>query len=185
MDRKALCEFGAFLERYVSDLPRYSLRLVVKKEYFPYIMDLDKSATKVVSVGTTMGLLTVVVRALISVVGDTRMLFGHRNRANFHGLCPDIIVNSRTAVRIREKQLALLTLEHSEVDWGDIVDERVLTSNGLRVLGSSQVQGHHRREGDDQEVQRGGGGRLRRPSPVSYTRSKQCSLPSCRRASPS
>jgi len=50
--------------------------------------------------------------------------------------CPEIIVDSRTAVRIREKQLAVLTSEHPEVDWGDIVDERVLTSNGLRLLGS-------------------------------------------------
>ena len=51
-------------------------------------------------------------------------------------LCPDIIVDSRTAVRIREKQLAVLMSDHPEVDWNDIVDERVLTSNGLRLLGS-------------------------------------------------
>ena len=64
------------------------------------------------------------------------MLFEHRNHANFHVLCPDITVDSRTAVRVREKQLAVLTSEHPEVDWNDIVDERVLTSNGLRLLGS-------------------------------------------------
>ena len=29
----------------------------------------------------------------------------------------------------------MLTSKHPEVDWGDIVDERVLTSNGLRLLG--------------------------------------------------
>ena len=35
--------FTAFLEHYVSDLPRYNLGLVVKKSaYFPYIMDVDK-----------------------------------------------------------------------------------------------------------------------------------------------
>ena len=151
--------FRAFLEHYVSDLPRFNLGLVVKKsEYFPYIMDVDKSATKGASVGSPMDVLKVVVRALKSVVSfpdgegsalrcaasgglersskETRMLFEHRNSANFHVLCPDIIVDSRAAVRIREKQLAVLTLEHPEVDWGDIVDERVLTSNGLRLLGS-------------------------------------------------
>ena len=64
------------------------------------------------------------------------MLFEHRDHANFHVVCADITVDSRTAVRIREKQLAVLTLEHPEVDWNDIVDERVLTSNGLRLLGS-------------------------------------------------
>ena len=129
--------FGAFLEHYVSDLPGYKLGLVVKKsEYFPYIIDVDKSATKGASVGSPMEVLKVVVRALKSVVGETRLLFEHRNHANFHVLCPDIIVNSRTAVRIREKQLAVLTLERSEVDWGDIVDERVLTTYGLRLLGS-------------------------------------------------
>ena len=129
--------FRAFLEHYVSDLSGYKLGLVVKKsEYFPYIMDVDKSATKGASVGSPIEVLQVVVRALTSVVGHTRMLFEHRNFANFHVLCPDIIVDSRTAVRIREKQLAVLILEHPEVDWDDIVDERVLTSNGLRLLGS-------------------------------------------------
>ena len=130
-------QFGVFLEHYVSDMPRFNLGLVVKKsEYFPYIMDVDKSATKGASVGSPMEVLKVVVRALKSVVGETSILFEHRNSANFHVLCPSIIVNSRTAVRVREKQLAVLTLEHPEVDWGDIVDEKVLTSNGLRLLGS-------------------------------------------------
>ncbi len=62
-------QFGAFLEHYVSDLPRFNLGLVVKKsEYFPYIMDVDKSATKGASVGSPMEVLKVVVRALKSVV---------------------------------------------------------------------------------------------------------------------
>ena len=151
--------FRAFLEHYVADLPRFNLGLVVKKsEYFPYIMDVDKSSTKGASVGSPMEVLEVVVRALKSVVSfpdgegsalrcaasgglersskEIRMLFEHRNCANFHVLCPDIIVASRTAVRIREKQVAVLASEHPEVDWNDIVDERVLTSNGLRLLGS-------------------------------------------------
>ena len=143
----------------MSDLPRFNLGLVVKKsEYCPYIMDVDKSATKGASVGSPMDVLKVVVRALKSVVcfpdgegsalgcaasgglertsKEIRLLFEYRHHANFHVLCPDIIVDSRTAVRIREKQLAVLTSEHPEVDWNDIVDERVLTSNGLRLLGS-------------------------------------------------
>ena len=99
-------------------------------------MDEDKSATKGASVGSSMAVLKEVVRALKSVIGETRKLFEHRNSANFHMLCPDIIVDSRTAVRIREKQLSVLTSEHPEVDWNDIVDERVLTSNGLRLVGS-------------------------------------------------
>ena len=124
-------------QHYVADLPRYNLGVVVKKsDCFPYIMDVDKSATKGASVGSPMEVLKVVVRALKSVAVDTRMLFEHRNSANFHVLCPDIIVDSRTAVRIREKQLAVLTSKYSVVDWNDIVDERVLTSNGLRLLGS-------------------------------------------------
>ena len=46
-------QFGAFLEHYVADLPHFNLGLVVKKsEYFPYIMDVDKSATKGASVGS-------------------------------------------------------------------------------------------------------------------------------------
>ena len=69
-------QFGAFLEHYVADLPHFNLGLVVKKsEYFPYIMDVDKSATKGASVGSPMKVLNVVVRALKSVVGDTRRLF--------------------------------------------------------------------------------------------------------------
>ena len=59
------------------------------------------------------------------------------NCANFQVLFPpDIIADNRTALRIREKQLGVLTSEHPEVDWGNILDERVLTSNGLRLLGS-------------------------------------------------
>ena len=130
-------QFGAFLEHHVADRPRFNLGLVVKKSsHFPYIMDVDKSATKGASVGSPLEVLKVVVRVLRSVVGETRTLFKHRNRANCHVMCPDIIVDSRKAVRVREKQLAVLTLEYPEVDWGDIVDERVLTSNGLRLLGS-------------------------------------------------
>ena len=30
----------------------------------------------------------------------------------------------------------MLITEHADVDWDDIVDERVLTSNGLRLSGS-------------------------------------------------
>ncbi|CAL5226117.1 g8934 [Coccomyxa viridis] len=103
-------------------------------------MDVDKSAMKGASVGSPMEVLKVVVRALKLVFGETRMLFEHRNSANFHVLCPDIIVDSRTAVRVREKQLAVLTSDHPEVDWNDIVDERVLTSNGLRLLGSQKYK---------------------------------------------
>ena len=62
-------QFGAFLQHFVADLPRFNLGLVVKKsEYFPYIMDVDKSATKGASVGSPMEVLMVVVRALESVV---------------------------------------------------------------------------------------------------------------------
>ena len=60
--------FGAFLEQYVSDLPRYKLGLVVKKsEYFPCIMDVDKSATKGASVSSPMEVLKMVVRALFGI----------------------------------------------------------------------------------------------------------------------
>ena len=141
--------FRAFLEQHVSDMPRFNLGLVVKKsEFFPYIMDVDKSATKGASVGSPMEVRKVVVRALTSVVSfpdgegsalrcaakgglersskEIRMLFEHRDPAKFHVLCPDIIVDSRTALHIREKQLAMLSSEHPAVDWDDIVDERVL-----------------------------------------------------------
>ena len=121
--------FSAFLQHYVSDLRRYNLGLVVKKsEYFPYIMDVDKSASKGAILGSPMKVLQVVVRAIMSMIGETRTLFEHRNSANFHVLRPDITVDSRPAVHIREKQLAVLTSEHPEVDWNDIVDERVPTS---------------------------------------------------------
>ncbi|CAL5221770.1 g4023 [Coccomyxa viridis] len=80
--------FGAFLKHYLSDLPRYKLGLVVKNsEYFPYIMDVDKSATKRASVGSPMEVLRAVVRALKSVIGDTRMLFEHRNSLQTFTCC--------------------------------------------------------------------------------------------------
>ena len=115
-------QFGTFLEHYVADLHHHHLGLVVKKsEYFPYIMDVDKSVTKGASVGSPTEVLKVVVRALRSVISfpegegsvlrcaasgglersskEIRMLFEHRNCANFHVLCPDIIVDSRTSER--------------------------------------------------------------------------------------
>jgi len=76
-------------------------------------MDVDKSVTKGAS--SPMEVLKVVVRALKAVVGDTKMMFEHQNSANFHVLCQDIIVDSKTAVRIRKKQLAVLATEHPEV----------------------------------------------------------------------
>ena len=48
---------------------------------------------------------------------------------NIHMVCPNIIVDSRTALCIRDKQLTALNEEYPEVDWGDIVDKRVLTAN--------------------------------------------------------
>ena len=81
-------------------------------------MDVDKSAIKGASVGSPMEMLWVVVRALKSVIGQTRMLFEHRDHVTFHALCPDIIVASRTTIRIRGKQLAVLRSE-----WNDIVVE--------------------------------------------------------------
>ncbi|CAL8461704.1 g1235 [Coccomyxa elongata] len=54
-------QFGAFLEHYVADVPRFNLGLVVKKsKYFPYIMDMDKSTTKGESVGSPMEVLRVI-----------------------------------------------------------------------------------------------------------------------------
>ena len=176
-------QFGAFLEHYVSNLPRFKLGLVVKNsEYFPYIMDVDKSATKGASVGSPMEVLKVVVRALKSVVSfpdgegsalrcaasgglersskEIRMLFEHRNHANFHVLCPDITVDSRTAVRVREKQLAVLTSKYSEVDLERHRGREGADLQRSAPAGFSEVQGDSRREGQDQEVQ-GGGGRHR------------------------
>ena len=72
-----------------QDLPRFNLGLVVKKsEYFPYIMDVDKSVSKGASVGRPMEALKVVVRALNTVVGETRMLFEHRDHAKFSRAVP-------------------------------------------------------------------------------------------------
>ena len=160
--------FGTFLEHYVSDLPRYKLGLVVKKsEYFPYMMDVDKSATKGPSVGSPMEVFQVVVRALKLVIGETRMLFEHRNSKNFHVLCPDIVVASRMAVRIREKQLVILTSEHPERHRGrEDADLKRPAPAGI-----SEVQRDIRAEGQDKEVQGGRGRccrRLLRAVPVRF-----------------
>lgn len=51
--------FCAFLQHYVAELPHHLLGLVVKKsEYFPYIINVDKSATKGSSVGSPMDVLS-------------------------------------------------------------------------------------------------------------------------------
>ena len=123
-------QFSTFLQYYVADPPQCDLGLVVKKsKYFPYIMDVDKSATKGGILGSPREVLKVVVRVLKSVIGDTRLLFEHRNHMNYHGLCLDIIVD-KSQLRIRDKQLTALNEEYPEVDWEDIVDNRVLAAKG-------------------------------------------------------
>ena len=93
----------------VGGRPAINLGLVMRKSsHFPYITDVDKSATKGAKVGSPVDVLREIVRALRSMIGETRM-FEHRNCANLHVLCPEIIVDSRTVVRISEKQLAVLT----------------------------------------------------------------------------
>ena len=107
-------QVSAFLQQYVADLPHHLLGLVVKKsECFPYIMDVHKSTTKGSSVGSPRDVMKVVLR---SVIGETRLLLEHRNRTNFHVLCLDIVVDSKTALRIGDKQLTALNEEHPEVD---------------------------------------------------------------------
>ena len=61
---------------------------------------------------------------------------------------------------IREKQLAVLSLEYPEVDWGDVVDERVLTSSGLRRLGSLKYKIPGAKDRTDSQT--AGGGHRRR-----------------------
>ena len=52
---------------------------------------------------------------------------GATKNTNFHVLCPEITVDSRTTLYIREKQLGVLISEYLEAHWDNIVDERVLT----------------------------------------------------------
>ena len=57
-------------------------------------------------------MLKVVVRALRSLVGDEtailHSLVEHRNRANFHMLCPELTIDCRTVARIQGRQSAML-----------------------------------------------------------------------------
>ena len=52
-----------------------------------------------------------------------------------------------------EKKLDILTSEYSEVDWGDIMDERLLTSNSLRLLGCKDITGARDRTKSYKEVE--------------------------------
>lgn len=65
---------------------------------------------------------------------ETRLLIKHEKGANYHVMCPDIVVESKNALRIRDKQPTALNEEYTEVDWGDIVDKRVLAANRPRLL---------------------------------------------------
>lgn len=140
------------------DLPNYHLGLAVKKpKYFQYILDVDKSATKGASVGSPMYVPKVGMgchvwlqhtdsrwghahpessqKALRSVIGDEKLLFEDRKSRSFDVVCLDISVDSRIALCIRNKQVTALDEEDPEVDWGEIVDERVLTACGCVSAG--------------------------------------------------
>ena len=146
------------------DLPHCHLELAVKKpKYFQYVLDVDESATKGASVGSPMYVLKAgsgwaalgqshvwlqhtepgwgqptqnpSQKALRSVIGDEILLFEDRKSRSFHVVCLDISVDSRIALCIRNKQVTALDEEDSEVDWGEIVDERVLKACGCVSAG--------------------------------------------------
>ena len=129
------------LDIYIAEYESVPFGLVfLKSPIYPYPMDLDH-LENASSVGPPLVVVKVILETLADVLGEKAELvkhihFEHRLESRFHAYFHRIIVDEKTAVKLRQAHVAALDKKFPEVGWGDIVDKCVVTSNGIRLLGS-------------------------------------------------
>ena len=130
-----------FLDIYLAEYESVPFGLVfLKSPVFPYPMDLDH-LEDASSVGPPLVVVKVVLETLAEVLGDESELVEHvhfeqRLERRFHAYFHRIVVNKKTAVKLYRAHVAALGTKLPGIGWGDIVDKCVVTSNGIRLLGS-------------------------------------------------
>ena len=149
--------YDDFLALYADDVLRHTFGYVeCRNELFPYLLDLDFYA------GTQeqrLQLLHLVLRVLhdtciqpflleyttvLQVVDPLRTAqesvwgacLSHRKGLKYHVIFPALLVDTIQGDFITQHLTYCLTQAQPDLDWTKIVDRKVVTSNGLRMLGS-------------------------------------------------
>ena len=129
------------LDLYIAEYKQVPFSLVLlKSPIYPYPMDLDH-LEDVASLGSPLEVMKIVLDALSEVFGEKSEIVQHafyeqRMERRFHVIFQNIIVDESAAIRLYRAHIAALHHKAPEVKWEDIVDKSVVTSNGLRLLGS-------------------------------------------------
>ena len=130
-----------FLDIYLAEYETVPFGLVfLKSPVFPYPMDLDH-LEDAGSVGPPLVVVKTVLDTLADVLGEKSDLVEHvhfeqRLERRFHAYFYKIIIDEKKAVRLYHAHVAALDTKFPGIGWGDIVDKCVVTSNGIRLLGS-------------------------------------------------
>ncbi len=130
-----------FLDIYLAEYKTAPFGLVfLKSPVFPYPMDLDHLEDASI-IGPPLVVVKTVLDTLGDVLGDKSNLveqvhFEQRLERRFHAYFHHIIVDEKTAVKLYRAHVAALDTKFPGIGWGDIVDKCVVTSNGIRLLGS-------------------------------------------------
>ena len=130
-----------FLNIYLAEYETVPFGLVfLKSRVFPYPMDLDH-LEDADSIGPPLVVVKTVLDTLGDILGDKSDLVEHvyfeqRLERRFHAYFHRIIVDEKTAVRLYQAHVVALATKYPGIGWGDIVDKCVVTSNGIRLLGS-------------------------------------------------
>ena len=130
-----------FLDIYLAEYESVPFGLVfLKSPVFPYPMDLDH-LEDASSVGPPLVVVKTVLDTLAEVLGDKSKIVEHvhfeqRLERRFHAYFHRIIVDEKNGGQIVPGTRRSVGQEVPEIGWGDIVDKCVVTSNGIRLLGS-------------------------------------------------
>lgn len=129
------------LDLYISEYKQVPFSLVLlKSPVYPYPMDLDH-LEDAASLGSPLEVMKIVLDTLSEVLGEENEIVQHafyeqRMERRFHVIFQKIIVDEAAAIKLYRAHIAALIKKAPEVKWETIVDKCVVTSNGLRLLGS-------------------------------------------------
>ena len=134
-------EMDKFIDIYLEEYESVPFGLVfLKSPVYPYPMDLDH-LEEASNVGSPLVVVKIVLDTFTEVLGGKGDLvqhvhFEHRLEKRFHAFFHRILVDEKTAVNLYYTHIAALDKKFPEIGWVDIIDKCVVTSNGIRLLGS-------------------------------------------------
>lgn len=133
---------SAFLETYARECTAFNFSLVeCRTRVFPFLADFDHVGCDAFALGDSLWtLLETHIGAALSEYLEcapaSDVVWQIRTEANRHAVWPGCLVDTSTALAVRARAVETLLIDHSHIDWDDIIDPSVLKKNGLRMLGS-------------------------------------------------